>query len=167
MMHLNTRTDACFCTCSWWKSGWSLSSLGVRTRFHFLPKTRWNMASSEQIRLSHFLLDNLRWAQAQRTRRHLHIRTDVKLSPWVTEIRVAFLDAASDCVQWKWFSKLLLSTCGCISQSSMMVSCAMPSERSKVTHIQQRSTALPNTDWDFSGFPESCDNVMNGRWWKA
>jgi len=81
--------------------------------------------------------------------------TDVKISPCITEIQVACLDEPSNCVQWKWFSKLLLSTCGCIWQNSIMVSCAMPSEGSKVTHIQHSSIALPNTDWNFSGFPES------------
>jgi len=146
-----SRTDVCFCTCRWWKSGWSQKCS---------PKTSSHM-DSDHSRHFHFLLDHLRWAQA----RDPH-RTDVKLSPCVTEIQVAFLDAASDCVRWKWFSKLFLST-SCIWQNSMIVSCLMPSEDSQQRHIQQRSTALPNTDWDFSGFPESFDKIMYGRWWKA
>jgi len=89
--------------------------------------------------------------------------TGVKLYPCVTEIQVAFLDAASD-YQWKWFSRLLLSTCGCIWQSSMMVSCAMPSEGSKVKHIQQRSTPLPNTEISLDSL-----NLVTILWkvWKA
>jgi len=145
-----------FCTCRWWKSGWSLLSLGVRTRFHFLPKTRWNMASSEHIRLFHFLLDHLR-SQAQRTRRHLHIRTDVKLSPWVLEMRVAFLDAASDCVQWKWFAKLLLSTCGCISQSSMMV----PTQ----TEISLDSLNLVTMFWMEDDERHKCFTISQWEMW--
>jgi len=90
--------------------------------------------------------------------------TDVKLSPCVTEIQVAFLDAASDCVQRKRFSKLLLSTCGCIWQSRMIVSYAMPSEDSKVTHIQQRSTALPNTDWDSLNLVSICMEDDKTHW---
>jgi len=94
-------------------------------------------------------------------------RTDLKLSPCVTEIQVAFLDTASACVQWKWFSKLLLSTCGCIWQSSVMVSYAMPSEESKVTHIQQRSTALPTQTEISLDSLNLVTNIMYGRWWKA
>ncbi len=41
-----------------------------------------------------------------------------------------------------------------------MVSYAMPSEGSKVFHIHLRFPALPYTDWDFSGIPESYHNIM-------
>jgi hypothetical protein len=42
---------------------------------HFFPKTSWNVDSSDPSTHSHCLLDHLRWAQAQRTRRYLHGRS--------------------------------------------------------------------------------------------
>ncbi len=48
-----------------------------------------------------------------------------------------------------------------------MVSYAMPSKGSKVKHIQLRFLALPNMYCDFSGFPESFQNIMYGTWWKT
>ncbi len=41
-------------------------------------------------------------------------RTDEYLFPRVTEIEVAFLDAAADCVNGQQFSEVLLSPCGYI-----------------------------------------------------
>ncbi len=38
----------------------------------------------------------------------LHI-IDVQISPRVTDIQDAFLDAAADCGKWQWFSEVLLS----------------------------------------------------------
>jgi len=129
-MHLNTRTDVFFCTRRWWKSGWSLLSMELRTQFYFLPKTSWDDKPSEMR------------SGPENSLASPH-RNDVKLSPCITEIQVAFLDAMSDCVKWKWFSKWLLSPEHMwLFESSMMVSCAMPSEGSKVTHIQQRSTEI-------------------------
>jgi len=124
MMHLNTRTPVAgeslfgpFCLLDW-----KLDSIfsQKQKQFHFLP------LSSRPSEMS---------SGPENSPASPH-RTDVNRSPCVTEIQVAFLDAMSDCVQWKWFSKLLLSTSGCIWQSSMTVSCAILSEGSKVMHIQ-------------------------------
>ncbi len=43
----------------------------------------------------------------------------------------------------------------------------MPSEGSKVKHIQLRCLALPYMYCDFSAFPESFHNIMYGTWWKT
>ncbi len=45
LMHSYTMTDVCFCFCRWWKSGWSLWSLGLRTQNPFFPETSWNVDS--------------------------------------------------------------------------------------------------------------------------
>ncbi len=62
-------------------------------------------------------------------------RIDVWLSP-ITEIQVAFLDAAADFGKLMWFYEVLLSPCGYIEHCSMAVSYAMLSKGSKVKHIQ-------------------------------
>ncbi len=46
LLHHHSTTDACFCICCWWKSGWSLWSLGLRTGHPFFPETSWNVNSS-------------------------------------------------------------------------------------------------------------------------
>ena len=37
----------------------------------------------------------------------------------IIQCQVAFLDAATDCVEWQWFSKVLLSPCGSVYHGSM------------------------------------------------
>ena len=40
----------------------------------------------------------------------------------IIQFQVAFLDAAADCVEWQWFSKILPSPCGYVHHGSMTVS---------------------------------------------
>ena len=39
----------------------------------------------------------------------------------IIQFQVAFLDAEADCVEWQWFSKVLLSPCGYVHHCSMTV----------------------------------------------
>ena len=38
---------------------------------------------------------------------------------YIIQFQVAFLDAAADCVEWQWFSKVLPSPCGYVHHGSM------------------------------------------------
>ncbi len=55
LLYHHTTTEACFCICCRWKSGWSLSSLGLRTRHPFFPETSWNVDSSDHSTHFHCL----------------------------------------------------------------------------------------------------------------
>ena len=78
------------------------------------------------------------------------------------QFQVAFLDAAADCVEWKWFSEVLPRRCGYVHHGSMTVSQTIPPKGSMVMCIQQR--ALASTHQDFPWLPEYCHEIMNGEW---
>ena len=66
----------------------------------------------------------------------------------IIQFQVAFLDAAADCVEWQWFSKVLPSPCGYVHHGSMTVSQTIPPEGSMVTCIQQQFLPLAFTHQD-------------------
>ena len=77
----------------------------------------------------------------------------------IIQFQVAFLDAAADCVEWQWFSKVLPSPCGYVHHGSMTVSQTIP-EGSMVTHSAAVSALglyaprFPLTPWIFSRYYE-------------
>ena len=44
----------------------------------------------------------------------------------IIQFQVAFLDALADCIEWQWFSKVLLSPCGYVHHGSRTVSQTIP-----------------------------------------
>ena len=79
---------------------------------------------------------------------------------WIIQFKVEFLDAAADCVEWQWFSKVLPSPCGYVHLGSMTVSQTIPLEGSMVMRIQQQFLSLAFihrdflTPWIFSRYYE-------------
>jgi len=66
-------------------------------------------------------------------------------------LQVTFLDAAVDCVEWKWFPKVLI----CIDHGGMTVSHAVLSE--------YLSLIFPH--WDFPRLPESFYDILLCSCW--
>ena len=89
------------------------------------------------------------------------------LLPFMIQLQVSFIDAAEDCVEWQWFSKVLPNSCGDVHHGSIAVSQTIPPEGSMVMRIQQRFPPLAFTHQDFPWHPESFHNMMNCWWWKT
>ena len=93
---------------------------------------------------------------------------DICLSLCMVESELAFVDAATNCVYWQWFSKVFLSPCSILYTMMWVFNAvfnAVLPEGSKVTDIQCWFSALFLTCRDFSGFSESFNDIMDCRWW--
>ena len=150
-----------FCTFRWLQSGCSFSSMARRIRHPFFPKTSWNVDLSDQRTRFHCLSVHLRWLSGPENSAAFLCKIYKCLPLCIIQFEVAFLDAAADCVEWQWFSKVLPSPCGYVHHGSMTVSQTIPPEGSMVTHIQQSFSALgiytpifPLTPWIFSQYYE-------------
>ena len=145
LMHPHTITDGWFLHFSL-VTVWMIFFIfgTVESNVRFPPKTSWNLDSSDQrTRLS----VHLRWLQVQRTRRRFCAKL-INAFLCIIQFQVAFLDAAADCVEWQWFSKVLQSPCGYVHHGSMTVSQTILPEGSMVTRIQQQFLPLAFTHKD-------------------
>ena len=116
--------------------------------------------SPDQRTRFHCLSVHLRGLSAQRTR-GAFLRQMIKCLPLcIIQFQVAFLDAQADCVEWQWFSKVLLSPRGCVHHGSMTVSQTIPPEGSMVTCIQQRFPPLAFHLY-FPWLPGSFHDIMD------
>ena len=129
---------------------------GTSIQRPFFPKTSWNVDLSKQR-------THLHWLQPLRTREVFLCKINKCLSLCIIQFQVAFLDILAECVEWQWFSKVLLSPCDYVHHGSITVSQTIPSEGSMVMCIQPLAFTHRECPW----LAKSFHNIMNCGWWNT
>ncbi len=155
LLHPHTMTDMCFCIFHWWKVWMVPLVFGTENSTSIFPKKEvemWTHLSTAHISTVFFFFDYLRWALVLRIRCY-HCIKCIAFSLSKRRFKLHFLMqqqtvlSDSSFLKYSWAHVAIFNT----AALWFFIQC----------HL--RFSALPYTDWDSSGFPESFHSMVVGE----